>query len=450
MNSLPPDSSPQTENDKAGSDITIDCLTETAATVNKLKETDRGEVDDLIEVDESVCEKPVDTEIDDGSVCEESSGETSCNMIDMKQPLGVTVNGLICTQSVDEETSNLLMQNNTKVSQNHDYKCEEDIREIVEMNEDANTNDSKAKKSRREFKKRITKESNTSIEKKLKKEKAKNTEKNNTSEALDRKKSKVGLFHCNECDNTFRLLGAYKNHKRDGKCRFECEFCGKIFTARYYSNYKSHLKYHMKDRSHKCDICGKSYIEAQTLKIHLRKHSGDRPYVCDHCGLQFYSSSHLLSHRNSAHSDTRQIHKCDICDATLSTLGNLRVHKKVVHAIDRPFTCEVCGKSFKTQKSLEQVHAKVHSEDFPYKCDFPDCGKTFKRSESLADHLRRHNNDRNHFCERCGKGFYTNKDLMLHTRTHTGEKPHQCHLCDYKCALGGNLRKHMKTHQLPL
>lgn len=263
----------------------------------------------------------------------------------------------------------------------------------------------------------------------------------------NKKSGRVGEFHCKECNNTFRLLGAYKNHKRDGRCLFECEYCGKIFTARYYSNYKSHMKYHLKERPHKCDVCGKTYIEAQTLKIHMRKHSGDRPYVCHHCGLQFYSSSHLLSHRNSVHSNMRQIHKCDICDATLSTLGNLRVHKKVVHAIDRPFTCEICGKSFKTQKSLEQVHAKVHSEDFPYKCEFLDCSKVFKRAEGLTDHMRRHNNDRNHFCERCGKGFYTNKDLMLHTRTHTGEKPHQCHLCDYKCALGGNLRKHMKTHQ---
>ena len=268
----------------------------------------------------------------------------------------------------------------------------------------------------------------------------------NETPAKSGRKSKVGSFHCKECDYTFRFLGAYNNHKKDGKCLFVCEYCGKSFTSRHYSNYKSHLKYHVKERPHKCNICGKTYIEAQTLKIHMRKHSGDRPYVCHHCGLQFYSSSNLLSHRNSAHSDSREIHKCDICDARLSTQGNLRVHKKVVHAVERPFTCEICGKSFKTQKSLEQVHAKVHSEDFPYKCEFIECGKMFKRSEGLADHMRRHNNDRNHFCDKCGKGFYSNKDLTLHTRTHTGEKPHRCQLCDYKCALAGNLRKHMKTH----
>lgn len=267
------------------------------------------------------------------------------------------------------------------------------------------------------------------------------------SQVPKRTKGGVGIFYCKECDCTFRLYGAYKNHKRDGKCLFECEYCGKTFTARYYSNYQSHLKYHVKDRPHKCNVCDKTYIEAQTLKIHMRKHTGIRPYVCHQCGRQFYSSSHLLSHKHSAHSDGREYHKCDICDATLSTVGNLRVHKKVVHAVERPFTCEICGKSFKTQKSLEQVHAKVHSQDYPFKCDYVGCGKMFKRSEGLADHMRRHNNERTHFCERCGKGFYTNKDLHLHTRTHTGEKPHVCQLCDYKCALAGNLRKHMKTHQ---
>lgn len=267
------------------------------------------------------------------------------------------------------------------------------------------------------------------------------------SKVPKRTKGGVGIFYCKECDCTFRLYGAYKNHKRDGKCLFECEYCGKTFTARYYSNYQSHLKYHVKDRPHKCNVCDKTYIEAQTLKIHMRKHTGVRPYVCHQCGRQFYSSSHLLSHKHSAHSDTREYHQCDICAATLSTVGNLRVHKKVVHAVERPFTCEICGKSFKTQKSLEQVHAKVHSQDYAFKCDFVGCGKMFKRSEGLADHIRRHNNERSHFCERCGKGFYTNKDLLLHTRTHTGEKPHICQLCDYKCALAGNLRKHMKTHQ---
>lgn len=260
------------------------------------------------------------------------------------------------------------------------------------------------------------------------------------------KACRVGTFYCSECKNTYRLLGAYKNHKRNGKCKFECEHCGKSFTSRYYANYKCHLKNHVKDRSHTCTVCNKSYSDLHTLNIHMRKHSGNRPYMCQHCGLQFYSSSHLLSHENSIHCEPPGKYQCEICDAKLSTLGNLRVHQNVVHAEERPFTCEICGKSFKTQKTLEQVHAKVHLNVFPFVCDYSGCGKKFKRSGSFTEHVRRHKNQRSHFCKNCGKGFYTKKDLLLHTRVHTGEKPYKCEVCEYKCALLGNLQKHLKTH----
>ena len=260
------------------------------------------------------------------------------------------------------------------------------------------------------------------------------------------KKSKIDSFHCNECNTTFKLLGSFNNHKRDGKCLFTCGYCGKKFTSRYFYNYQVHLKYHRKERSHQCDICGKSYVEASALRIHKRKHSNDRPYVCDLCGRCFYSSSHLIYHKKSLHSEKNTIHQCDLCGAVLSTLGNLKVHKQTVHVEDRPFACNICGKTFKTKKALEEKHSKVHENVFPFKCDFSGCEKSFKTSASLAVHIKRHNNQRSHFCERCGKGFYNKKDLRLHTRTHTGEKPYSCKFCQYSCTLAGNLRKHLKTH----
>ncbi|KAL4232358.1 hypothetical protein ACF0H5_009927 [Mactra antiquata] len=262
----------------------------------------------------------------------------------------------------------------------------------------------------------------------------------------DKKVSKIGSFYCKDCDNTYHLLGAYKNHKHNGRCRFECEFCGKRFTSRYYSNYKSHLRNHRKDRPHSCIVCNKSYTDLYTLNIHTRTHSGVRPYMCQHCGQQFYSSSHLTSHENSIHSEPQKRYTCNICKATLTTSGNLRVHLNSVHNNERPFTCEICGKSFKTQQTLEKIHSKVHMNVYPFVCDYIGCGKKFKRSGCYNEHVRRHNNQRSHFCKNCGKGFYSKKELNSHTRIHTGEKPYNCNICDYKCALIGNLQKHMKIH----
>jgi len=260
------------------------------------------------------------------------------------------------------------------------------------------------------------------------------------------RRKKRGSFKCEDCKRTFKLLGAFNNHKKNGKCLFVCQYCGKEFTSRYYCNYLTHLKYHSNERVHKCSVCDKTYIEAHTLKLHMRKHSGDRPFICDYCGKRFFLSSQLVSHKNSTHKESTKVHKCDICGQILSTVGNLCVHKRVVHSMERPFTCELCGKTFKTHKSLD-VHSKVHQEVYPFKCDILGCEKTFKRSEGLVDHMRRHRNERTHFCDQCGKGFYCNKDLQLHVRVHTGDKPFSCDLCGYKCALAGNLNKHRKTHQ---
>lgn len=259
--------------------------------------------------------------------------------------------------------------------------------------------------------------------------------------------TKKGTFYCDDCKWTFKIFKHFQKHKKDGKCVFDCEYCGKRYTFRYYANYLVHLKYHKKERVHKCELCNKTYIEAHNLKEHMRKHTGERPFVCDFCGDTFHTSSSLINHKYHRHNKTKPIHKCDICDQVLCSVGNLNAHKKVVHSDERPYTCEQCGKSFKTRRMLEEKHIKVHQQVFPFKCDFPGCEKQFKRVESFNQHCKRHRNERSHFCDQCGKGFYSSKDLKLHIRVHTGEKPYSCEICDYKCAQLGNLGKHMRTHK---
>ncbi|KAH3716079.1 gastrula zinc finger protein XlCGF57.1-like [Dreissena polymorpha] len=254
-------------------------------------------------------------------------------------------------------------------------------------------------------------------------------------------------FTCSECERSFKRLSAFEKHKINGKCVFVCEFCNKKYTSQTYSHYMLHMKYHTNDKSHICSECGKCFVEAHNLRKHMLRHTGKKTFQCEVCGNQFYESAQLTQHRNIFHKESNIVHKCDQCEAILSTAGNLKFHKEVVHSQERPWTCEICGKNFKTQKTLEKVHAKVHQDVYPFKCDFPGCGKVFKRSEGLLEHSRRHRNERTHVCDQCGKRFYNRKDLRLHNRIHTGVKPFACSLCPYKSTLAGNLRKHLKIHQ---
>ncbi|KAK3739803.1 hypothetical protein QZH41_000711 [Actinostola sp. cb2023] len=49
-------------------------------------------------------------------------------------------------------------------------------------------------------------------------------------------------------------------------------------------------------KPHVCDICGKTYARAFTLKTHKRVHTGERPYTCKVCHKKFAQGGGLDSH----------------------------------------------------------------------------------------------------------------------------------------------------------
>jgi KRAB domain-containing zinc finger protein len=85
-------------------------------------------------------------------------------------------------------------------------------------------------------------------------------------------------------------------------------------------------------------VCAFCYLECHTstdLKKHLRAHMGEKPHECDLCELAFARASHLARHRR-------------------------------VHTGERPFTCDGCGRTFSRQDKLKQ-HARRHHAAEPAK-----------------------------------------------------------------------------------
>ena len=269
----------------------------------------------------------------------------------------------------------------------------------------------------------------------------------NSSEiTVSRKRTSKGEYHCNECDITFKYASALNKHKKDGVCLFICSYCGKRYTARYYSNYQLHLKYHNKEKPYLCATCGKAFTEKSKLTVHLMSHNNERPCICEICGRGFYTRVNLRYHIQRMHKERPpKPYECDICDTKFVSIYNLNTHKKVTHSDERPFQCGICQKTFKTRAALEKKHIAFHHKTGPmFHCTI--CPKSFRLKDYLKIHMKRHNNERTHFCDTCGKGFYDKKSLREHFRIHSGEKPYECNYCDYRCALKGNLDKHMKTH----
>jgi len=78
-------------------------------------------------------------------------------------------------------------------------------------------------------------------------------------------------------------------------------------------------------------------------------------------------------------------------------------------------------------------------------CQFPNCGRTFDRSNLLKRHLKLHSGEARFVCDVCKKSFESGSKLEDHYRRHTGERPFQCHVCGNKFRYKGDRTKHLKN-----
>ncbi|XP_049796595.1 zinc finger protein 708-like isoform X2 [Schistocerca nitens] len=221
------------------------------------------------------------------------------------------------------------------------------------------------------------------------------------------------------------LLTANRTHK--------CDICGKSFARA--GNLKKHGLIHTGKKRHKCEICDKSFTQSNNLKTHTLIHSGKKPHKCDICGKSFALSTYLKRHA-FIHTGKKP-HKCEICDKSFTDSANLNTHT-LIHTGEKPHKCEICDKSF-TQSANLKTHTLIHSGKKPHKCDI--CGKSFALSTYLKQHAFIHTGKKPHKCEICGKSFAFSRDLKRHLLIHTGKKLNKCDIYGYSLAFSSVLKK---------
>ncbi|CAJ0922624.1 unnamed protein product [Ranitomeya imitator] len=179
-----------------------------------------------------------------------------------------------------------------------------------------------------------------------------------------------------------------------------------------------------------CNICGKVFSEASSLRRHMRIHKGVKPYVCHLCGKAFTQCNQLKTHvrTHTEHlyhrSSNIQWEKSHIsaslrCDKGFAQKCQLVFHSRMHHGEEKPYKCDMCNLQFATSSNLK-IHVRKHSGEKPYVCD--RCGQRFAQASTLTYHVRRHTGEKPYVCDTCGKAFAVSSSLITHARKHTVDR----------------------------
>ena len=103
---------------------------------------------------------------------------------------------------------------------------------------------------------------------------------------------------------------------------------------------------HPKDRSYKCQVCGKSKHSMESLNEHHRRNHN--PQMCGVCGKMFDLVTTLAHHMYSHYTCK---HYCDKCDFHCYFKSELEAHK-IVHRDQPSFQCMYpkCGQWFQKKR----------------------------------------------------------------------------------------------------
>ncbi|XP_058832077.1 zinc finger protein 665-like [Topomyia yanbarensis] len=234
-------------------------------------------------------------------------------------------------------------------------------------------------------------------------------------------------------------LGRHRNPQRKTNSNmpgnYMCDICGKEFNFRI--TLKRHVyNFHDHDRKFQCEVCEKTLVSAEGLKLHMRSHSEDQLVMCELCGKGFSQPYRLREHM-IRHSREANEQRCHICNRAFRDPNKLELHLKS-HTGETEFCCIPCQRYFATDRHYRLHVKRMHESE----ATCPICDKLFPTEKKMKSHVRIHENPHMFECPTCFACIKEKKQFDRHMRLHTGVRLP----CQF-CPLTFSMPKTRRTHE---
>ena len=306
-----------------------------------------------------------------------------------------------------------------------------------------------------------------------------------------RNKFGTGKLNCKYCDRRYHHLKARNKHmisEHIERCRkdgyvFQCELCSTNFVSaigklkhmrRVHNRSEEDLRGDEGEEKRDClnhcpfedDNTIVEFANIKDLKVHIKQEHPEKDKSCIGCGQNCDTRENLIKHiqvHETGSFEARNLYSCEHCHQKFLSEYVMLTHKRNKHSLCETLSCEICGKEFKNSKFLSNHLEKHRKEDIDglqpeeeeFCCELPipekgnvTCGKTFKLKCNLERHIKTsHMQIKLHQCNDCGKKFVDSTRLKEHRWIHTDHRPIKCKLCDKGFRHQNHLRHHMaKIH----
>ena len=214
-------------------------------------------------------------------------------------------------------------------------------------------------------------------------------------------------YQCNKCQEMFSELFAFYYHFRVHKeKKFKCDKCGKSFI------FKSQLHHHMKKYDEKKD--GNKELKKNRIKnVEYKKifdSDGKAKFQCCKCEKIFRTLNYILQHIYVVHREKK--HKCDKCERKFAFISSLKKHLLKCDSIIETKTQK--GSGNKVKKNLD--YKKIVDIDGNKKFQCCKCEKDFRTIQNVLQHIHRKHREKESKCDKCKKTFVYKFQLNNHLK----------------------------------